>query len=292
MADEQENFERDQALNLEPTMRDMPREIRNILHPVRMEKESPFCFQCHAEISCFNACCSNIEIILTPYDILRLRKRLELTADEFLYEYATPYTMSKGQLPVPLMRMDDKTGKCPFNTPTGCSVYEDRPVTCRYYPIGLALMHKEHATENEEFFYVIKEDFCQGHQEKKEWTINSWREDQGSDGYDQRNQGWMELILKRRSAGDGVSTSLQMSEFFYMASTNPEAFRRFVFESTFLNRFAIDPQTATLIKEDDEALIDFAFDWLKTVLFGDKKVALRPEAVEDLQKRKAAKKTP
>lgn len=288
MSNSKEHFDRDQALALDSDMRDMPREIRNILHPVKMESKSAFCFSCHPEIACFNACCSNIEIILTPYDILRLRKRLNLTADEFLYEYATPYTMSKGQLPVPLMRMDETTRKCPFNTPTGCSVYTDRPVTCRYYPVGLALMHKENTTKNEEFFYLIKEDYCQGHQETKAWTIDSWRADQGSDGYDVRNQGWMELILKRRSAGDGVSTSLQMSEFFYMASTNPEAFRRFVFESTFLQRFAVDPETAQRIREDDEALINFAFDWLKTVLFGDKKISLRPEAVTDYAQRKAA----
>ncbi|MBF0212060.1 MAG: YkgJ family cysteine cluster protein [Magnetococcales bacterium] len=270
--------ERDHALNFEPEMRSMPREVRNVLHPVRMEGDTHFKFRCHPDIPCFNTCCANIEILLTPYDILRLRKRLNISAEAFLYEYATPYTLTKGQLPVPLMRMNPETGKCPFNTPSGCSVYEDRPVTCRYYPVGMALMHKQNSQENESFYYLIKEDYCQGHQENLEWSIDSWRQDQGSDGYDLRNQGWMDLILKRRSAGDEVNTSLQLSEFFYMASTNPEEFRRFVFESTFLKRFDLAPETVERIRTDDEALIEFAFDWLKAILFGDKKLALKPEA--------------
>ncbi|MBF0341003.1 MAG: YkgJ family cysteine cluster protein [Magnetococcales bacterium] len=275
-----EHTERDHTLKFDPEMRTMPREVRNILQPVRMEGESPFQFRCHPGIDCFNACCANIEILLTPYDILRLKKRLNLTAEEFLYEYATPYTLTKGQLPVPLIRMDPATGKCPFNTPEGCSVYADRPVTCRYYPIGLALMHKQAATGNEAFFYLIKEDFCHGHQETTSWTIDSWRRDQGSDGYDDHNQSWMDLILRRRSAGDEVQTSLQLSEFFYMASTNPEEFRRFVFESTFLQRFDIPEETIDKIRDDDEAMLDFAFAWLKGILFGDKTTPVKPAATK------------
>ncbi|NGZ07025.1 MAG: YkgJ family cysteine cluster protein [Magnetococcales bacterium] len=269
--------DRDQALHLEPEMRTMPREVRNVLHPVQMNDQSRFCFRCHPEIACFNACCAHIEIILTPYDMLRLRKRLNLTADEFLYQYATPYTLTKGQLPVPLIRMDPETGKCPFNTPQGCSVYSDRPVACRYYPIGLALMHKEQTTHNETFYYLVKESYCQGHQETQEWSVEEWRTDQGSDGYDLHNAGWMDLILKRRSAGDEVNTSIKLSEFFYMACTNPEEFRRFVFESTFLQRFDIPEETIEQIRNDDEAMLEFAFDWLKSILFGDKKMAVKPK---------------
>ncbi|MEO5347324.1 MAG: YkgJ family cysteine cluster protein [Magnetococcus sp. YQC-9] len=272
--------ERDHALEFDPVMRNIPREVRNILQPVRLEGESHFQFRCHPGVACFNACCANIEIILTPYDILRLRRRLNLSPEAFLYEYATPYTLAKGQLPVPLIRMDPETGKCPFNAPEGCQVYSDRPVACRYYPIGLALMHPEASDKSEEFFYLVKEDYCLGHQESTRWTINDWRKDQGSDGYDERNKGWMEMILKRRSAGDEVQTSLQVSEFFYMASTDTDKFRRFIFESTFLQRFDVPEETLETLRNDDEALLDFAFDWLKTILFGDKKVAVKPDALK------------
>ena len=52
-------------------------------------------FSCHKGIGCWNACCSNIDISLTPYDIIRLKKRLGITSTEFLKEYTVPYEMEK-----------------------------------------------------------------------------------------------------------------------------------------------------------------------------------------------------
>lgn len=287
MSENNSNTDRDKVLELDADMRDMPREVRNVISPVRLGGTDTLQFCCHAGISCFNQCCSTIEILLTPYDLLRLRKRLKLTAEEFLYEYATPFTLTKGQLPVAMMRMDEKSGKCPFVTPEGCSVYTDRPVTCRYYPLGLALMHRQHATENEEFYFLIKEDFCQGHKEVKTWSVDEWRQDQGSDGYDVHNKKWMEIIVKRRSAGDATSTSIPVSEFFYMASTNPDKFREFVFDSSFLKRYEVDEKTLARIREDDVAMTEFAFSWLKSALFGDKEIKVRPEAMEAMKKPKS-----
>lgn len=283
--------DRDKVLQLDPDMRDMPREVRDIISPVRLTDKDSLQFRCHPGISCFNQCCRSIEILLTPYDMLRLRERLNMTAEEFLYEHATPYTLAKGQLPVAMLRMDEKTGQCPFVTPEGCSVYSDRPVTCRYYPIGLALMHRQAATDqegsqDEAFYFLIKEDFCKGHQEEKTWRVDAWRQDQGSDGYDEHNRNWMEVIVKRRSAGDATRTSLPVSEFFYMASTNPEKFREFVFNSSFLKRYQVDEETAARIREDDVALTEFAFSWLKSALFGDREVKVRPEAIEALKTQK------
>ncbi|MEO5339601.1 MAG: YkgJ family cysteine cluster protein [Magnetococcus sp. MYC-9] len=281
------NEDRERVLQLDPEMRDMPREVRNVISPVRLTGKDLLQFRCHPGISCFNQCCRHIEILLTPYDLLRLRQRLRMTAEAFLYQYATPYTLTKGQLPVAMLRMDEETGQCPFVTPEGCSVYSDRPVTCRHYPLGLALLHRQQAAGDETFYFLIKEEYCQGHQEEKQWQVDEWRQDQGSDGYDERNRKWMELIVKRRSAGDATSTSLPVSEFFYMASTNPEKFRQFVFNSSFLKRYQVDEETAARLREDDEAMTEFALSWLKSVLFGDEEVKVRPEAFAALRTRKS-----
>ncbi|WP_130472324.1 YkgJ family cysteine cluster protein [Candidatus Magnetaquicoccus inordinatus] len=290
MAGEREQEERDRVINWDPELRNMPREVRNVIAPTPLKGTDAMQFRCHPGISCFNECCQNIEILLTPYDLLRLRRRLNLSAEEFLLQYATLYTMNKGQLPVAMLRMDEQSGRCPFVTDAGCSVYSDRPVTCRYYPLGMALLHRQQATEDESFYFMIKEDFCQGHREECRWQVEEWRRDQGSDGYDERNQKWMEFIIKRRSAGDGVSTSLPVSEFFYMASTNPEKFREFVFQSSFLQRYHVDEAQLQQLRTDDEALIDFALSWLKSVLFGDQDVRVKPDAIAAYKANKQAKK--
>ena len=49
-------------------------ETRTVLAP-----ESSFCFHCHPGLACFNQCCREATIILSPYDILRLSRRLGLT---------------------------------------------------------------------------------------------------------------------------------------------------------------------------------------------------------------------
>ena len=41
-------------------------------------------FQCRKGIHCWNACCSNIHISLTPYDLLRLMRRRGLPSAPFL----------------------------------------------------------------------------------------------------------------------------------------------------------------------------------------------------------------
>ncbi|MGN7613645.1 YkgJ family cysteine cluster protein [Magnetococcales bacterium HHB-1] len=293
MADEkqvQQKYLRD--IEMDDDTPPLPNEVRDILDPVRLTEKETFKFRCYPGISCFNHCCKNIEIILTPFDIIRLRRRLDnISAERFLYNYATPTTLRKGQLPVPIIRMDEKTGRCPFNTDAGCAVYEDRPVTCRYYPIGMALMRKQKERNTDEFYFLIKEDFCKGHCEEQTWSVKSWRVDQGTDGFDLMNKNWIDMILRRRSAGDTVSTSQQLSEFFYMGSTNPEQFRRFIFNSTFLKRYQLDEETLEQIKEDDEALTIFALDWLQSVVFGkeSKHIRMTKEAKEILDKRKTSK---
>jgi hypothetical protein len=54
-------------------------------------------FQCRKGIACWNACCSNIDISLTPYDILRLKRRLGLASAQFLQQYAVPYETGEGR---------------------------------------------------------------------------------------------------------------------------------------------------------------------------------------------------
>lgn len=268
----------------------LSQEVRNVIQPVKLGPQETMRFRCYPGISCFNACCSNVDILLTPYDMLRLRKRLNMSPEEFLYQYANPGMLSKGNMPVPFLRMDDEKGRCPFNTDAGCSVYEDRPVACRYYPIGLGLLRPQGETEADAFYFLIKEDFCKGHQENKLWTVQEWREDQGSDGYDRMNRSWMELLVKRRSAGDMVRTTTPLSEIFYQASTDPDGFRRFVFNSSFLKRYQVNPDVEARIQTDDTALLEFAFDWLKSVLFSDPLVPARPEAVAELNARKTKEK--
>ncbi|MGB6010266.1 MAG: YkgJ family cysteine cluster protein, partial [Desulfobacterales bacterium] len=113
---------------------DTPDKMANI-EPVRLGLDSRFSFKCHSNVKCFTKCCRGINIVLTPYDIIRLKRRLQLSSEAFLAVYTTPQLLEKTDLPVVTLKlMDDDMQSCPFVTDAGCIIYEDRPTTCRYYP--------------------------------------------------------------------------------------------------------------------------------------------------------------
>ena len=53
------------------------------VEPVRLDPESQFKFKCHPGIECFTQCCRDINIILTPYDIIRLKNKLTYLPTNF-----------------------------------------------------------------------------------------------------------------------------------------------------------------------------------------------------------------
>ena len=95
-----------------------------------------FQFECRKGIKCFNTCCANVNIFLTPYDVLRIKNNLGISSEEFLQKYTTILRPEKGIFPVVLLRLrDDKEKQCYFVSEEGCQVYADRPWACRMFPL-------------------------------------------------------------------------------------------------------------------------------------------------------------
>lgn len=253
----------------------------NIL-PEKLTLDSPLQFACHPGVSCFTACCHNIKIILTPYDILILRRRLNIPAHEFITQYTEPTYLEKTDMPgVQIKLTGDKNG-CPFVTPEGCTVYTDRPSACRYYPVGMADFHEggtDDAAE-EKFFFLVKEPHCKGHEEPKRWTIRDWRADQGVDVRDEMNKEWLRLIMRRKSFGLQATLSDAAKRMFFMASTDLDTFRKFVFESSFLDTYEVDADTVAKIREDDVELMLFSFRYLANTLFGAAGMSIRADKIK------------
>jgi len=252
--------------------------------PAKLSLDSKIKFRCYPGVSCFTACCGNINITLTPFDILRLRKRLELTAPDFIHQYTSPVFLEKTDMPGVRMKLTEEH-RCPFVTPEGCTVYDSRPTTCRYYPVGMANFHErsdedaEKATD-QQFFFLIKEPHCKGHEESKEWTIREWRADQGVDVCDEMNKDWMALVMRRKSFGPQATLSEKAQRMFFMTSTDLDQFRRFVFESSFLDTYLVAPEELDRIREDDIALMQFSYRYLASSLFGTQDLAIKPEKIQ------------
>ena len=246
---------------------EIPNSMANIA-PVKFGLDDHFKFKCHSKIDCFTKCCKGINIILTPYDVIRLKRRLNLSSNEFLAIYTNPQLLEKTDLPVVTLKLlDDELQSCPFVREDGCIIYEDRPTTCRYYPLGVAsLSHKEGADDNE-FYFFVNEPHCHGFEENKEWKVREWRKDQGVDIHDEINAEWTDIVVKKRSFPANVKLTEQSKTMFFMVSYNIDKFKEFVFGSSFLDRYDIDEETVAKIKEDEIALLNFGIKWLKWLLF-------------------------
>ncbi len=241
------------------------------ISPVKLGINSEFTFKCHNGVKCFTKCCRGINIILTPYDIIRLKKRLQLSSEEFLAIYTKPEVLEKTDLPIVTLKLlDDSQESCPFVRDDGCLIYTDRPTACRYYPLGVAsLMHKEGA-DDDGFYFFVNEPHCLGFEEKEDWTVREWRVDQGVDIHDEINAGWTDLIVRKRSFPMNIKFTDKSKQLFFMVSYNIDQFRRFVFESSFLERYPTDPEIAEKIKNDEVELLKFGMKWLKDVFFNYK----------------------
>jgi hypothetical protein len=243
----------------------------------RLSAEDTFNFSCHAGLACFTHCCADVNIALTPYDALRLRKRLGVGSEEFIERYTLLPPMAPGQkLPMVFLKMDETTKKCQFVGGKGCQVYEDRPWACRMYPVGMASGRTEQKPEGEEFFFILRDRTCDGLDEPHRMTIREWMHNQGTADYDAANDEFKAISL-HPFLTHGYALEPEHRQMFFTACYNLDRFRDFVFESTFLQKFEIEPELIEAIREHDDALLRFAYRWLRFALFHEPTIKINPE---------------
>jgi len=258
-------------------------------------------FSCHKGIGCWNACCSNIDISLTPYDVLRMKTRLGITSTEFLKDYTVPYEMEKDGIAGIKFRPVEGGSACRFMKPEGCDIYTDRPTACRYYPVALLSMRKQDEYVDRDSYAIVKEDHCKGHEVNRRITIVDYRKEQGLEEYDELARGWRQLVLKKKSSGPTIGKpSLRSRQLFFMACYDIDKFREFVQMESFGKLFELPAEEKEVILKDDVALLQFAFRFLRQVLFGEESIALNAEASQErlakvqekrlIEEREAAKK--
>ncbi|MEE8392860.1 MAG: YkgJ family cysteine cluster protein, partial [Rhodospirillales bacterium] len=173
----------------------------NPVQPVRLKDDDKFSFSCHRGVPCWNVCCHGADITLSPMDILRISRHFGVNPGRFLAEYTVPAMWGATNLPVAKLKMGGAEGKgpCPFMVESGCSVYGDRPLTCRYYPLGLATVKMKGDADKHDFHFLVKESHCKGHQADGEQTVLGFKEEQGIDAYQAVNRGWMDILMKTSS---------------------------------------------------------------------------------------------
>jgi Fe-S-cluster containining protein len=237
-----------------------------------------FCFGCHSKLDCFTQCCADVTIMLTPFDVLRLARRTGLSTGEFLSQHTITPVSKELQLPVVVLKLgEDEARRCPFVAEEGCSVYEDRPWACRMYPIGMGIPPARAGEEPQPVYFFFEDAYCHGRTEGRQWSVAEWRENQGIEEREEMERGFREIVSHPWFIG-GRQLGPKRMQMFHMACYDLDAFRRFVFESTFLDRFILEKDLIAELRNRDDALLQFAFRWLRYALFGEPTMTLRETA--------------
>ena len=248
--------------------------------PEMFEGNKTIQFSCHKGIGCFNACCKSIDISLTPYDIVRLKNRLAITSSEFLEHFTFPFEMEMNSIAGVKLKPVENGTACQFMTIDGCSVYEDRPTACRYYPVALLSLRRQDEYVDRNAYALVKEDHCLGHLEPRSLTIDEYRAEQGIEPYDEASRGWRQLILKKKSSGPSIGKPSKRSlQLFFMACYDVDQFREFVNSPSFQDVYDI-PAEEQAKWSDDIEMMNFGFQLIRQVLFNEMTIGMRPDAME------------
>lgn len=93
----------------------------------KLSRSDTFCFRC-------GECCRDRgDIIISPYDMLRMRKYLGISLEELLDTYCEVYEGKSSRIPIVRLR---KSALCVFLMHGRCLVQEAKPSVCALYPMG------------------------------------------------------------------------------------------------------------------------------------------------------------
>lgn len=233
-------------------------------HVSRIQDDEPFSFSCHPGVDCFTACCRQLELALTPYDILRLKQETGLHSNTFLDRYVIMEQEADDAFPrFYLTMVDDGQASCVFVSKEGCTVYPGRPGACRTYPMGRAAIRQDDHSMRE-FFVLLKEPHCHGFIEKNIQTAKKYSLEQGLTPYNESND-LVASLLQHEKIRRGMQLTAEETEFFVLALYNLDSFREQLEAGGLPNQEQYLPKRAACI--DDEQLLLFAVDWLSKLLF-------------------------
>lgn len=248
-------------------MKDNSQEQKINGNRILLEKDT-FRFECHPGVACFTRCCRNADMYLYPYDIIRMKDHLGISSDQFLKQHTISAFRDNKYFPSLMLTMsDDEEKSCPFLSDKGCTIYEDRPFSCRAYPLERAVARLNDGYGRVAQYFVANHSYCLGHKEPREWTVKEWTEDQQLQTYDEMNDLWVDIdtIFRRNPWGDkGInSPALKMA---FLACFNVDKLKEFILDSSFLSRFDVPEERKEKTMESDVELMKFGFDWVKYFL--------------------------
>ncbi|WP_456387216.1 YkgJ family cysteine cluster protein [Desulfolithobacter sp.] len=227
-----------------------------------------FRFACHPGVPCFTECCRQLDLALSPYDVLRLKNNRKLHSGNFLEQFVLIEWEEGMVFPQCYLTMvDDGRASCVFVTRCGCSVYPDRPGACRAYPVGRGVSRGPDGTIQEQFV-LVRENHCQGFAEAGEQTPLEYFKDQGLTLYNRYNDE-VAGLLQHEQVRLGFRPTRAQLDLFILALYNLDMFRQELSDGRITMKRPLSPGELKGLAGDDEQLLLLGIRWLKQEFFGE-----------------------
>jgi len=127
-------------------------------------------------------CCNKPVIQLYPFDIKNICQELNISTKQFHQQYSL-FQLDEDNIPRCILK---NKPKCPFRE-NKCTLYNNRPIRCRLYPVGRIFQ--------EDITYVLPENKCPGFDSGKKQTIQEWLDQQNITEYDPLTKKWNDFII-------------------------------------------------------------------------------------------------
>lgn len=235
------------------------------LEGARLSPDEEFDFSCHAGLPCFNSCCRDKRLPLLPYDVLRLRRGLQLSSDQVLERYAVMEQDPASGWPALRLSLDD-AGRCPLLGPDGCTVYAHRPTCCRIYPLARAVRQRPGGGVDEVFLRTATQG-CDGWDQPHRLTVERWLQEQGLAEYQEANNRLLSFLLHPR-ASRPMELDDRRVQGVILGLYNLDVFRQLAGQEAFAARFDLEPAALEVALASDEALLELGQAWLTAQFFG------------------------
>lgn len=228
----------------------------------RIGAKETFSFACHPGVKCFTDCCRQLELALTPYDVLRLTRETGMNSGEFLDQYVIQEQEAEDVFPrFYLTMVDDGLASCVFVSERGCTVYPGRPGACRAYPMGRAAI-RQADNSMEEFFVLLHETHCHGFQEKEEQNCERYTIEQGLTKFNKFND-TVATLLQHDKIRQGLRLNPEQTKLFVLALYDLDSFRKQLLDGTLQGSDRFNKDT----HKENEQLLLFGIEWLHQELF-------------------------
>ena len=136
-------------------------------------------FQFHCT-RCGMCCLNREDIILSPMDIYKMAKELNLTPSKFFAQYCQTHIGDNSRMPIIRLQPIGDEMRCPLLKNHKCSVHKVKPAVCALYPLGryIALEKGDYSAEGvgkSEVKYLLQPIECGDNSQTH--TVREWLAD-------------------------------------------------------------------------------------------------------------------